>query len=254
MYRKILLWIGLLIFEVDTSMIQVMAEDRHLIPISALDGSMTSIFNELIYTSSPLKNRQDRKRISVNQNKILPQDSYIRLAIEKYKRKDYQGTLADLNRAIQLDSRNAFAYSSRGFLKAEKLQDYQGALADFDRAIQLDPNNGLAYHNRGNLKANKLQDIRGGLNDYNRAIQLDSQNAIYYSYRGALKSAKLRDQRGALVDLNRAIQVDPNCAVAHQNRAILKYEYLNDRGGGIIDIKKRSNYINGRVWNQILFG
>ena len=66
-------------------------------------------------------------------------------------------------------------------------KDYQGALADFDRAIQIDPNIVEVYNYRGNLKGNILQDYQGALVDFNRAIQLKPNYALLYKNRGVLK-------------------------------------------------------------------
>jgi tetratricopeptide (TPR) repeat protein len=164
-------------------------------------------------------------------------DDYIASAVQKYNTRNYRGSLADLNKAIQLNPNLADAYNKRGFLK-DKLQDVQGALTDYNQAIQLDPNYAIAYNNRASLKEENLQDVQGVLADLNKAIQLDPNYAPAFYNRGSLKNNRLKDVRGALADLNRAIQLDPNLAIAYDNRAILKYKSLADKEGAIADLQQ----------------
>jgi tetratricopeptide (TPR) repeat protein len=131
---------------------------------------------------------------------------YFSSGLRKQKQGDDRGALADYNRAIRLNSRNANAYYNRGLLKATKLQDDQGALADYNRAIQLKPNYDAAYNNRANLKA-ALQDYPGALADYNRSIQLKPRNANAYYNRGVLKYTNLNDRAGGIADLQRAAKL-----------------------------------------------
>lgn len=58
--------------------------------------------------------------------------------------------LADLDRAIALDSANAEAIVNRGMAYLNSGKD-QRAIADFDRAIVLDPGLAPAYNNKGLL-------------------------------------------------------------------------------------------------------
>ena len=51
---------------------------------------------------------------------------------------DFDGAIADISRAIELDPKVAAAYYWRGLAKRAK-QDLMGANADFDRAIAIDP-------------------------------------------------------------------------------------------------------------------
>jgi tetratricopeptide (TPR) repeat protein len=165
-------------------------------------------------------------------------DDYFALAAQKYKKQDYQGSLADYNRAISLDPTIAVAYIGRGNLKADKLNDPQGSLADYNRAISLDPNSATTHYNRGFLKADKLNDPQGSLADYNRAISLDPNFAKAYNNRGNLKADKLNDPQGSLADFNRAISLDPNYAKAYSNRGLLKTKKLNDPQGSLADYNR----------------
>jgi len=56
--------------------------------------------------------------------------------------------LADCDRALKLDARNAHAWNNRGLTRQET-SDLNGALADFDRAIALAPRQADHYSNRG---------------------------------------------------------------------------------------------------------
>jgi tetratricopeptide (TPR) repeat protein len=165
-------------------------------------------------------------------------DDYFALAVQKLRKQDYQGSLADLNRTISLEPNYAKAYIGRGFLKENKLNDPQGGLADLNRAISLDPNLAVAYYNRGTLKENKLNDPQGGLADLNRAISLDPNLAVAYYSRGVLKDQKLNDPQGSLADLNRAISLKPNYAKAYNNRGTLKENKLNDLQGSLADLNR----------------
>jgi Flp pilus assembly protein TadD len=67
--------------------------------------------------------------VTLNQNiAAIPQqgatvkpDDYIALGVQKFKKGDYRGALAEYNRAIQLNPNYATAYNYRGFLKEDKL-------------------------------------------------------------------------------------------------------------------------------------
>jgi tetratricopeptide (TPR) repeat protein len=176
-----------------------------------------------------------------------PADDYLATAAQKYGNRDYRGALADYDRIIQLQPKNAIAYNYRGVLKV-KIQDFESGLADYNRAIQLDANYGEAYSNRGNLKANKLQDLQSAMADYDLAIELSPKYAPAYSNRGILK-VKNRQIEGALVDYDRAIQIDPNEANYYSYRAFLKI-LTSDRQGALADFNRsiELNPTNGTVY------
>jgi tetratricopeptide (TPR) repeat protein len=144
---------------------------------------------------------------TIAQNITLTSTEYIAAAKQKYGKGDYEGSLANYDRAIQIDPNRAIIYYNRGSLKHIDFQDTQGALADYNRAIQLAPKFAEVYYNRGSLKAEKLQDIQGALADYNRAIQLSPRLANAYFNRGLIKYDLLENRSGGITDLQQAAQL-----------------------------------------------
>ena len=76
--------------------------------------------------------------------------AYVNRGLTKKKKGDAEGALADYNRGIELDPKNAVAYFDRAVLK-DKHGDRDGAVADYDRAIEFDPQEPLAYEGRGRV-------------------------------------------------------------------------------------------------------
>ena len=89
-------------------------------------------------------------------------EKYFKLGLEKYDKKDYQGAIADFDKAIEINPKYADAYNNRGNAK-NQLKQYQEAIADYNKAIELNPKNVQAYNNRGLTKHCKIlhQRIRG---------------------------------------------------------------------------------------------
>ena len=78
-------------------------------------------------------------------------EKYFKLGKQKYNKKDYQGAIADYDKAIELNPKDARAYYNRGTAKNE-LKQYKEAIADYDKAIELNPKDADAYNNRGTAK------------------------------------------------------------------------------------------------------
>jgi tetratricopeptide (TPR) repeat protein len=186
MSRRISLWAGTIGWGLTVALVQ---------PVIA--KSSVDVVNSARSIDIPISIARGRRVISDNFGS----------AIQKYERGDFQGALADYNRAIKNNPQSANAYYNRGLLKADKLQDFEGALSDYNRAIKLKPNYDAAYNNRGNLKADKLQDYQGALSDYNRAIKLKPRNASSYYNRGILKYTYLKDSGGGIADLQQAAKL-----------------------------------------------
>lgn len=151
--------------------------------------------------------------------------AYIRAANAKMNRGDYDGAIADCDRAIALDPDDPGGCNIRGMSKWRK-GDHDDAIADFDRAIELDPEHGMAYHIRGMIKGDQ-GNYEEAIADFDRAIELDITDADIYNWRGFAKMS-IGDYSGAVADYDRAIALDPNDAYAQENRSIA-LERLEDQ-------------------------
>jgi tetratricopeptide (TPR) repeat protein len=118
---------------------------------------------------------------------------------------NFPAAIADANKALELKvEKTDDAYTIRGTARAG-LGDYNSAIADCNRALRLNPKNALAYNNRANNKI-RLRDYAGALADCNRSIALDPNSALPVYNRGFAR-INLGDQSGALADWLKAVQM-----------------------------------------------
>ena len=122
---------------------------------------------------------------------------------------------------------------NRGIEKGKK-GDLDGAIADFDRAIKLNPKDDAPYYNRAQARRLK-NDAAGAIADYTKAIELGSTNPAAYNNRGNARSEN-KDLDGAIADYTRAIELKPDYARAYYNRAFTK-ETKGDKTGAEADFK-----------------
>jgi tetratricopeptide (TPR) repeat protein len=164
---------------------------------------------------------------------------FMRDGLDKAAKGDFNGAIADYNRAIDLNPNLAEAYNNRGLARSHQ-QDFNGAIADYNRAIELNPNLAEAYNNRG-LTRSHQQDFNGAIADYNRAIELNSNLAEAYNNRGLTRS-KQQDFNGAIADYNRAIELNPNLAQAYANRGFAHRQQIDQT----LDIPSTGAYLTVR--------
>ena len=91
-------------------------------------------------------------------------------------------------------------YNNRGYVYFAK-KDYARAIADYDRAIKVDPKDALIYHNRG-LAYSDTRDFDRAIADFSEAIKLDPNYAVALNKRGIAYYAK-RDYDRAIADFER---------------------------------------------------
>ena len=98
---------------------------------------------------------------------------YFNQGVEKYWAGNYQGAIADYNKALEINPDDATAYSYRGVAKGT-LGDYRGAVADYTKAIEINPQYAAAYENRG-LDRESINDLEGACRDWRKAVDLGNK-------------------------------------------------------------------------------
>ena len=182
----------------------------------------------------------------------------------------FEKALSDYDRGIQLDPKDARAYSLRGLvdwkysriirrlslimivlfnLILTHLENYKQrgityymlekadkALTDYAHVIQLDLNDAEIYYMRGNVYSGILEDYQKALADYDRVIQLDPMHAKAHFKRGYIYF-QLEQYEKAFADLDRAIQLDPTHTRAYHMRGLF-YLQLNQYEKALDDLDR----------------
>jgi len=136
----------------------------------------------------------------------------------------------ELDKAIELDPKNAKYYFTRGSFKS-LLKEHKDAILDFTKAIENDSNFAVAYFKRGKELLLLSEDLNKAMEDLNKAIGLDSSISEAYHFR-AYGKLQLNDTDGALHEYNKAIEIckefDFHYYFALLERGELKTELKDD--------------------------
>lgn len=75
-------------------------------------------------------------------------DCYAERAVAYIHTQQYELSMFDMNKCVDLEPKNSYRYSCRAYLKS-KIGDVDGAIADYEMAVKLDPEDAIAYNNLG---------------------------------------------------------------------------------------------------------
>ncbi|HEY5315768.1 MAG TPA: tetratricopeptide repeat protein [Pirellulales bacterium] len=119
--------------------------------------------------------------------------------------KDFEGSLADYSRAIELNPKEVRPYQGRS-LVLQRMGKTHEAIKDLNQVIKLsDPHNPVPLNDRAYFRAVAGIELKEGLADIEQAIKLaDKDNFNFIDTRGWIRF-RMGDLPGALEDLNRAI-------------------------------------------------
>ena len=160
--------------------------------------------------------------------------AHVSSGTEKQKFGDYDGAIADFDRAIEIDPQNVGAFVNRAVCKQAK-DDHLGAIADWDRALELKPDDGGWYVNRGIVKE-AVGDHEGALADYDRAAEVEPEYEVAFIARAYIR-AKQGDYEGAIADYDRVIELWPDNAAAFDDRGLAKSRQGNS-DAAIVDFDR----------------
>jgi S1-C subfamily serine protease/Tfp pilus assembly protein PilF len=153
-------------------------------------------------------------------------DDFFITAQEKSQKGDYQGAIADYNRALVINPQFEEIYFRRGLARS-LTKDWQGAEADYTRAIEINPQHPEAYLHRGSIR-NALSNWQGAKSDFDIAAVLNPNISSIYVGRG-VALCQLRNCQSGLKDYDRAISLNPADADAYTRRAFAYHQLGNNR-------------------------
>lgn len=126
--------------------------------------------------------------------------------------------LASASRAIELKPEGRFYYV-RGLIQLAK-SDEAAALEDFTKGLEVTPQMGLLHRARGDVLFGK-HDYVAAADDYRRAYEIDANDLTALERLSQTKQS-LRDYEGALADLTRLVEAAPRHPRPFQARGGVK--------------------------------
>jgi len=148
-----------------------------------------------------------------------------------------QGLLDEASKGIRIPGRegaDAKSHVLKGYRLHRQKSDNE-ALAEFNKAIQMDPRNAEAFYWRGRTLVS-LGRLDQGAEDFKRAIQYKPDYAEAYDHLGWLASKRGEVDEG-IAYLTKSIEFKPENAWAFYNRSRLFYS-KGDLAGAMRDAEK----------------
>ncbi|HTA62831.1 MAG TPA: tetratricopeptide repeat protein, partial [Bacteroidia bacterium] len=109
-------------------------------------------------------------------NSKLPSVNFYEACLS-YIKGNYKNAILYCDTAIMYDTKFKMAYVKRANSKIN-LTDYDGALADLNKAINISWQDPTLYNYRGLLKM-QMHDFTSAAKDFSKAIDLDDTNSVY---------------------------------------------------------------------------
>ena len=162
---------------------------------------------------------------------------YLKSGVAHFQSGNTDAALADVNKALELDSNYVDAFYLRAALRIKK-GDTAGVLADYNKIIELAPSARgveVIYTNRSTMRL-QSKDVDGALDDLNKAISINPKVGEIYAARAVARLQK-GDLDGALADYETAIEVKPSIPSPFLGRGYFRYQKRNF-DGALSDLSK----------------
>ncbi len=174
---------------------------------------------------------KDYKRsIELNPRSLFP---YNNLGIVLTEQGKFEESLYYLNLALASDSSFAQAWFNRAETKA-KMNDFEGSISDFSRFLDLRPQYLKAYVSRG-ISYFRIKEIGLALQDLNFAVE-QNYGAEAYLNRGVVY-LNLNRNKEAIDDFNKTLTIRPDFKHVYLNRGIA-YLQINSKEAACKDLQK----------------
>jgi tetratricopeptide (TPR) repeat protein len=140
---------------------------------------------------------------------------------------DGESSLADMDRAIELDPDTAWYYTQKGITLRDNFEDIEGALFNFETAIELDPQEPTSFDERAQTFAYYLEDYGAAIDEINRAIEIDPTDPWRYQFRAG-QFQNLGDLDAAHADFLQATELDSDDAWPYIDLGYFYFDVLGD--------------------------
>ena len=141
--------------------------------------------------------------------------AYYGLGCMQYRFGEAQQAILSLQKAINLrEGQYTSAFDTLGSAYSN-LKQYDDAIASYQKAIALDPDDTTAYYNIG-ITYQALKRYDDAIASYQKAIVLDPDYAMAYNNLGNTYKA-LKQYDDAIASYQKAIALDPDYAMAYNN-------------------------------------
>lgn len=199
-------------------------------------------------------------------NRIIQTDSqnisaYLDRAKAYFSTSQYQSSISDFTKVIELDPKNYTAFYWRGMLRSlmfftsdgfkanplgsEPVGDVQQSIQDLTKAIEIEPDKDEAYFLRASKyyylayvnKVDILVNRDKAIGDYAKVIKLNPKNVEAYNQISKF-IAELKKVDAALNVLSDAVNANPDNPNAYFNRALFFQYTVKDKNKALVDFEK----------------
>ena len=160
---------------------------------------------------------------------------YFGRAMDLLTLRNYDGSIADFNRALELTPDFTMAYFMRGIARLQKLE------SEAEESAKTQPGDGRIHQAMPTvIPGASMQQRRANMAevmaDIDKVIELSPEMPVAYYNKGVIL-LQLQDYTSALKALNRAIELKPDFGEAYYNRGYVYY-MLGDSSKGSADVSK----------------
>ncbi|RIB20173.1 hypothetical protein C2G38_2035470 [Gigaspora rosea] len=183
---------------------------------------------------------------------IEPYDTFaLRFRGDTYRMlRRYYESHADLNKSLENDPENAVTIKYRGILFFD-MDHYEGSIKDLNVSLEIEPNDALALRFRGN-NYRMMARYEESLADFNKSLEIEPDNADSLKYRG-YTYYKMDRYEESLADLNQSLVIEPNDAFASRIRGEI-YRMMDRYEESLADLNQSLEIEPNHTWTLNIRG